>query len=210
MRHPSDDTRMTRRLLNLLTWLSLLLFLGVAVLAVRSYWAHDVVSFRWNPAAAGPTSGGRVVRCSSFPGEIRLNVVKVIDGDAGFWRSEFGLPRVWSYPAGDKPFVEVGRFPRRRRGSEPAFRWSRLEEAPCDLGGGIAARIVMWNLVVPHWSAMLAAAALPLARAPAACAALRRRRRTAGGRCPRCGYDLTGNISGVCPECGTAPHTTGD
>jgi hypothetical protein len=23
------------------------------------------------------------------------------------------------------------------------------------------------------------------------------------GRCPKCGYDLTGNTSGVCPECGT-------
>ncbi len=22
------------------------------------------------------------------------------------------------------------------------------------------------------------------------------------GHCPRCGYDLTGNVSGVCPECG--------
>lgn len=22
------------------------------------------------------------------------------------------------------------------------------------------------------------------------------------GRCPRCGYDLTGNVSGRCPECG--------
>ena len=22
------------------------------------------------------------------------------------------------------------------------------------------------------------------------------------GRCTRCGYDLTGNVSGVCPECG--------
>jgi hypothetical protein len=24
------------------------------------------------------------------------------------------------------------------------------------------------------------------------------------GLCTRCGYDLTGNVSGVCPECGTA------
>ena len=24
------------------------------------------------------------------------------------------------------------------------------------------------------------------------------------GRCQKCGYDLTGNVSGVCPECGTA------
>ena len=23
------------------------------------------------------------------------------------------------------------------------------------------------------------------------------------GLCARCGYDLTGNVSGVCPECGT-------
>ena len=26
--------------------------------------------------------------------------------------------------------------------------------------------------------------------------------RTRRGLCPRCGYDLTGNVSGVCPECG--------
>ena len=24
----------------------------------------------------------------------------------------------------------------------------------------------------------------------------------APGHCPRCGFDLTGNVSGVCPECG--------
>jgi hypothetical protein len=25
---------------------------------------------------------------------------------------------------------------------------------------------------------------------------------TPPGHCPNCGYDLTGNVSGVCPECG--------
>lgn len=29
-----------------------------------------------------------------------------------------------------------------------------------------------------------------------------RRPRHRAGRCDRCGYDLTGNVSGVCPECG--------
>lgn len=33
--------------------------------------------------------------------------------------------------------------------------------------------------------------------------ALRRRRLRRVGKCVRCGYDLTGNVSGVCPECGT-------
>jgi hypothetical protein len=30
-----------------------------------------------------------------------------------------------------------------------------------------------------------------------------RRRRLSQGKCPNCCYDLTGNTSGVCPECGT-------
>ena len=30
------------------------------------------------------------------------------------------------------------------------------------------------------------------------------RRRMALGLCIACGYDLTGNVSGVCPECGKA------
>jgi len=29
------------------------------------------------------------------------------------------------------------------------------------------------------------------------------RRRTPPGHCQKCGYNLTGNVSGVCPECGT-------
>ena len=27
--------------------------------------------------------------------------------------------------------------------------------------------------------------------------------RRRAGRCLHCGYDLTGNVSGICPECGT-------
>ena len=31
---------------------------------------------------------------------------------------------------------------------------------------------------------------------------LRPRKRLRHGECPRCGYDLTGNTTGMCPECG--------
>ena len=51
------------------------------------------------------------------------------------------------------------------------------------------------RLDVPHWFVLLLTAPLPawhFARV------LRR------GRCPRCGYDLTANATGVCPECGLA------
>ena len=55
------------------------------------------------------------------------------------------------------------------------------------------------RLIVPHWFVLLLTAPLPawhFARV------LRRRRRLRRGRCLRCGYDLTANATGVCPECG--------
>ncbi len=55
-----------------------------------------------------------------------------------------------------------------------------------------------WGKVyVPLW--------VPLVPAVIATALLwRRDGRVAPGHCQRCGYDLTGNVSGRCPECGTA------
>ena len=38
----------------------------------------------------------------------------------------------------------------------------------------------------------------------------RRDRKPLRGHCPHCDYDLTGNVSGVCPECGTACETGGE
>ena len=34
-----------------------------------------------------------------------------------------------------------------------------------------------------------------------------RRERRARGQCVRCGYNMTGNVSGVCPECGRPAET---
>ena len=62
----------------------------------------------------------------------------------------------------------------------------------------------LYNLAVPHWFV-----AAVLLAPPAACAASawRGRRRRKPGRCRSCGYDLTGNVSGVCPECGATAAT---
>jgi hypothetical protein len=51
--------------------------------------------------------------------------------------------------------------------------------------------------VFPWWSAVALFLLLP------AFAAVRWwRRLPSAGRCAKCAYDLTGNVSGVCPECG--------
>jgi len=51
---------------------------------------------------------------------------------------------------------------------------------------------------------------LPLVVATVLTATLwwRDRRRIPPGHCQKCGYNLTGNVSGVCPECGTAVAET--
>ena len=63
----------------------------------------------------------------------------------------------------------------------------------------------LYNLAVPHWFPLVILATAPLAWAVAA---LRRRRLLRPGVCRSCGYDLRGNVSGVCPECGAARSTT--
>ncbi|MCC6359139.1 MAG: hypothetical protein IT450_10360 [Phycisphaerales bacterium] len=53
-------------------------------------------------------------------------------------------------------------------------------------------------IVIPLWLLFV------LFGAPAAWIWRRDCRRIKPGRCPNCGYDLTGNVSGTCPECGRA------
>jgi hypothetical protein len=54
----------------------------------------------------------------------------------------------------------------------------------------------VWNVSVPPWFLVCVSAVLPVLW-------ILRRKRKPPGRCPACGYSLTGNTSGTCPECGT-------
>ena len=58
----------------------------------------------------------------------------------------------------------------------------------------------MWIVAFPYWPL------IPLCGAYSGrflYLAVRAVRRTRRGLCASCGYDLTGNVSGTCPECGT-------
>jgi hypothetical protein len=59
----------------------------------------------------------------------------------------------------------------------------------------------LYNLAVPHWFVVTLLAMAPVGWAVSA---WRRRHLRRPGVCRSCGYDLRGNVSGVCPECGAA------
>ena len=93
----------------------------------------------------------------------------------------------------------------------PTEEWSglpaaRLERRSGDFNWGFFGRrlpivrrgLVLYVVGVPIWSLALAAVV------PSAWLWYRDRRR-APGLCNKCGYDLRGNASGVCPECGSPP-----
>jgi len=64
---------------------------------------------------------------------------------------------------------------------------------------------VLYVLVVPHWSLLLLLAGLPVMWM----IKWRKRRRFGPNVCDRCAYDLTGNQTGICPECGASIGTSG-
>lgn len=61
----------------------------------------------------------------------------------------------------------------------------------------------VYDLYLPLWIPFL------LVAVPTLLLWLRDRRPIPAHCCQRCGYDLTGNVSGRCPECGTATRPAG-
>ena len=57
-----------------------------------------------------------------------------------------------------------------------------------------------WLLGIPHWFITLIFAVLPAIWF----VKWRKRRKFGPNSCGNCGYDLTGNETGECPECGSA------
>jgi hypothetical protein len=78
-------------------------------------------------------------------------------------------------------------------GHGPAFLWLPRVSPRDASGNGMLIRIPLWIPLV----LMLAGTALLLWRT---------RSSPPAGHCQTCGYDLTGNVSGRCPECGVQVH----
>ncbi len=96
--------------------------------------------------------------------------------------------------------LRTGRDVPARRPPAPAIRSALgLRHEVAEFGGG-RRNYRVHTVGIPLWMPLVLFAAYPVAilwRGP-----IRRRLRGQQGQCPVCGYDLRGNKSGVCPECG--------
>ena len=163
-----------RRVVNLLTLVSLLLCAAACVLWVRGYWRSDLIGYA---VARGDGARAAAWLCSGRGG---IGVVAI------------SAPPGRVYP--------VGAVWRAQPPQYGGADWSDLANGRLGLyvaasrdthGLGVA------GVCLPAPVVVLSTAVLPVLHL------LRRRRRLRPGQCAHCGYNLTGNVSGVCPECGT-------
>lgn len=65
--------------------------------------------------------------------------------------------------------------------------------------------ITGWHVGIPMWMLVGLTLLVPIVRfSDLGFAACRQRQRKRHGLCPDCSYDLKGNLSGICPECGNS------
>ena len=196
--------RMSRRLFNVFSGLSLLLCAAVCVLWARSFFASDGLG--WVGWQGGDEAAGRWHGRGAVSNRGRLAVYTFDSG-----RLRFHDPR--HVPLHGDPDARPGFFWRREQSSSAA-------PPPPDAGLIRRAGFNHWRgaigvwadygapvfevLTLPHWAAAAAAFGLPAAVWLAGFARRRRARgRHRAGLCTACGYDLRAT-PGRCPECGTA------
>ena len=201
---------MRRRLLNLLTAVSLLLCVAVLALWVRSYNVGDRLTWTHLERRAGFLDS-RFVTLYSGAGAFMVERRAGTEtgallsahhfGESGFrWeqRSHPYYPRNIDSFWGTS-YEGMGFWWMRNRGEsdEPDY----LEKP----------RTRAWSdhlVVVPWWSLATLSLILPAVRALASVRRMRRRRHEKSGLCSACGYDLRAT-PGRCPECGHQPSPAG-
>lgn len=93
--------------------------------------------------------------------------------------------------------VEIGKI------KGPIMGWESIIDPPSYFGGlfGYVNRPNYIRIRIPYWPVVVVLSILPLS---GLIGEFLRQRNRFDGRCLHCHYNLTGNTSGVCPECGTA------
>ena len=196
---------MKSRAFTILAALSLLLFVAVVVLWVRSKENRDVILFR---------RSGSQFSVSSNPGRLECHV-HTTDADLG-GPSGWHLGTIrWGVPIEQPDGSRLTFMP------GPAdwtrwhfgFKWWPAHfvdpaGTPFHQGPAAGYTVKSWKLAVPHW---FLAALTGVPSCIRIVSVLRRAgmlRRMRHGLCPSCGYDLRATPE-RCPECGAVPTMLG-
>lgn len=187
--------------------LSLILCLAMGVMQVRSYYTADTLM-------VGLTSRWELA-CCSIDGHVNCCVGRLTEIDRGhrirLLSDSLLLPADsdggvlddagFAFPSDESAYFEDGRgWGRSEHLAFPILGW-RLSRSTGQISFLPTPKIESWFVSPRDWQLMLLLAVLPtwsLRRL------VRTRARIAMGGCRACGYNLTGNTSGVCPECGRA------
>lgn len=206
-----------RRLSTLASVVSLLLFVLALVAEVRSFFAQDVVWFRVSrlgsavpvnpfdlPSLSSADEGRNVALYD--PAFTHLRFDRYWSNTAyelHFSRGRVELQKVEDYW---KPVIQYNDRPVQWDPSTHSIGWRMLPAFPVGTHSvamirnhSLTDRMVMHtpSKDFPFWPILIATAILP------SIWLVNNFRLPKRGHCPQCSYNLTGNTSGVCPECGT-------
>lgn len=176
---------MRGRLLNLLTFLSLLLCMAVVVLWVRSHFIGEWLGKRYLTRTANRIAATDW-RMWTGRGSVELSIRRFHWGELADWPSD---PRGEWRLVRDKPPADVaaaGPLPSPLNQIGFGVRWETTHEGMFDRA-----------VAMPLWLVSVLLGACPIIWL------YRRLRGHREGHCQRCGYDLRGS-PGRCPECGDA------
>jgi hypothetical protein len=197
---------LSRRLLNLLTVLSLVLCVALAALWVRSYWVIDrltvayaapVWSSSWQGSNLAPgigfeSMGGRLTFRHEAEYSVDIN-----------WHP-LGRGRAWNFSPNPAARIVRDLVLKTQQAEHTMARSNgRLAWRSCGLWA-VSREPRCWWVSFPHAALVAILALLPAFRATSA---MGKRRRAHHAVCTVCGYDLRATPN-KCPECGTAPAPT--
>lgn len=180
--------------------------LGVLLLAKPLAYCAFISAFRYRVNDWRPMTGKRVVALAAL--RAALGLVLVGAGAAAFALLDAQVTvAAWAFLYGERVFSWwlVGRYGALVRARRLAG-WiicGTLLNVAFDAAVVAGPLVGPWGpLVIVGTTAMLIGGLMAVGRRESL-----RARFPMPGRCGACGYDLTANVSGRCPECGTTRHT---
>jgi hypothetical protein len=194
--------RLRRWTLNVLTAISLLLFIATVVLWVRGHFRMDVLGITWKtPLYSVPDA----LACIAMGGDLTVRYESPqlgspsSDDPEGFHFHHFSTPAIGSGHVMRNIFLDTP-----LNSDRPLITgWMHAGfgyVSAADTEYGFKYRAC----ILPLWGLALAFALLPAVRLPGFARTIRGGWRLSGGLCAVCGYDLRASPD-RCPECGTIP-----